>query len=154
MKTESLNRQEHLFFLATENVFIHVNRPYKIQNEMIETINFVPDASIIRSFHELNKSGFDCYNFLRLPKGEMLMSLFDPELRKTSAPFSALESPFLLADDEDDDEDWDEEDEDWDDEDEDEDWDDEDDEDWDDEDDEDWDDEDEDWEDEDEDSDK
>jgi hypothetical protein len=150
MKTESLNEQEHLFFLATDNVFIHVNRPYRIQDQMIETTNFVPDASIIRSFHELNESGFDCYNFLRLPKGEMLMPPIDPEHRKTSAPSSCLESPFLLADDDedDDDEDWDEEDEDWDEEDEDDDWDDEDDEDWDDEDD-DWDDEeDEDWDDE------
>jgi hypothetical protein len=148
MKTESQKKQEHVFFLATENLVLHVNEPFRIRQDMIEMKNFVPEAFIMHHFQESKYEAIPYCNYLKLSKGEMLMSGLDPETREGSGRFSKVESPFSpdkipqqLKDDED------EEDEDWDDE-EDEDWDDED-EDWDDEEDEDWDDEDEDWDDED-----
>jgi hypothetical protein len=128
---------------------LHVNEPFRIRQEIIETKNFVPEAFIIHHFQDSRYNSFPYCNYLKLSKGEMFMSALDPEVKKGSRQFSQVESPFSpdnlflrFKDDED------EEDDDWDDE---EDWDDED-EDWDDED-EDWDDEDEDWDDEDEDED-
>jgi hypothetical protein len=152
MKMESQKQQHHVFFLATENVFIHVNEPFKIQQDMIETRNFIPEASMIRHFQEYNKAGIDCYSFLKLTKGEKLMPAFEALSIEDSELFSGVVSPFSLADEDDtEDEDWDEDDEDWDDEDEDwdeddEEWDDEEEEEWEDEEDEDLEDEDEDWE--------
>lgn len=135
---ESQKQQHHVFFLATENVFIHVNEPFRIQQDMIESRNFIPEASMIRHFQEYNKAGIDCYSFLKLTKGDKLMPAFEAVTMDDSELFTEVVSPFSLADDDfdEDEEDWDDEDEEWDEEDED--WD-EDDEDWD-EDDEDWDD--------------
>jgi hypothetical protein len=141
MKMESQKQQEHVFFLATENIFIHVNKPFKIQQEMIETRNFIPEALMIQQIQESKRAEIDCNSFLKVTRGEKLMSGLESELWKMEDEL--LDQKFLsLADEEDEDgdeEDWDEEDEDWDEEDED--WDDED---------EDWDEEDEDWDDEDE----
>jgi hypothetical protein len=148
MKIESQKKQEHVFFLATENMVLHVNEPFQIRQDIIEMKNFVPEAFIIHHFQESKYSELPYCNYLKFSKGEMLMSALDPEVKKGSRRLSRVESPFStdkvflrFKDDED------EEDDDWDDEEE---WDDED-EDWDDED-EDWDDEDEEWDDEDEDT--
>jgi hypothetical protein len=139
MKMESQKQQEHVFFLATENIFIHVNKPFRIQHEMIESRNFIPEALMIQQIQESKRAEIDCNSFLKVTRGEKLMAGLEFELWKMEDEL--LEQKFLsLADEEDnDEEDWDEEDEDWDEEDED--WDDED---------EDWDEEDEDWDDEDE----
>jgi hypothetical protein len=140
MKMESQKQQEHVFFLATENIFIHVNKPFRIQHEMIESRNFIPEALMIQQIQESKRAEIDCNSFLKVTRGEKLMAGLEFELWKMEDEL--LDQKFLsLADDEEDndEEDWDEEDEDWDEEDED--WDDED---------EDWDEEDEDWDDEDE----
>jgi hypothetical protein len=142
MKMESQKQQEHVFFLATENIFIHVNKPFRIQHEMIESRNFIPEALMIQQIQESKRAEIDCNSFLKVTRGEKLMAGLEFELWKMEDEL--LDQKFLsLADDADEDggdeEDWDEEDEDWDEEDED--WDDED---------EDWDEEDEDWDDEDE----
>lgn len=140
MKMESQKQQEHVFFLATENIFIHVNKPFRIQQEMIESRNFIPEALMIQQIQESKRAEIDCNSFLKVTRGEKLMAGLESELWKMEDEL--LDQKLLsLADDEEDndEEDWDEEDEDWDEEDED--WDDED---------EDWDEEDEDWDDEDE----
>ena len=142
MKMESQKQQEHVFFLATENIFIHVNKPFRIQQEMIESRNFIPEALMIQQIQESKRAEIDCNSFLKVTRGEKLMAGLESKLWKMEDEL--LDQKFLsLADDADEDggdeEDWDEEDEDWDEEDED--WDDED---------EDWDEEDEDWDDEDE----
>jgi len=142
MKMESQKQQEHVFFLATENIFIHVNKPFRIQQEMIETRNFIPEALMIQQIQESKRAEIDCNSFLKVTRGEKLMAGLESELWKMEDEL--LEQKILsLADEEDqnggDEEDWDEEDDDFDDEDED--WDEED---------EDWDEEDEDWDDEDE----
>ncbi len=140
MKMESQKQQEHVFFLATENIFIHVNKPFRIQHEMIETRNFIPEALMIQQIQESKRAEIDCNSFLKVTRGEKLMAGLESELWKMEDEL--LDQKFLSLADEDeednDEEDWDEEDEDWDEEDED--WDDED---------EDWDEEDEDWDDED-----
>jgi hypothetical protein len=149
MKTESQKKQEHVFFLAAENLVLHVKEPFRIRQDMIEGKNFVPEAFLMHHFQENKYEAIPYCNHFKFSKGEMLMSALNTEAREGSARFSKVESPFSpdripqqMKDDEDEeDEDWDDEDEDWDDEDED--WDEED---------EDWDDEDEDWDDEDEDS--
>ncbi len=141
MKMESQKQQEHVFFLATENIFIHVNKPFRIQHEMIESRNFIPEALMIQQIQESKRAEIDCNSFLKVTRGEKLMAGLESELWKMEDEL--LDQNFLSLADEDeednDEEDWDEEDEDWDEEDED--WDDED---------EDWDEEDEDWDDEDE----
>ncbi|MCI0446292.1 hypothetical protein L0244_11055 [bacterium] len=141
MKMESQKQQEHVFFLATENIFIHVNKPFRIQHEMIESRNFIPEALMIQQIQESKRAEIDCNSFLKVTRGEKLMAGLESELWKMEDEL--LDQKFLSLADEDeednDEEDWDEEDEDWDEEDED--WDDED---------EDWDEEDEDWDDEDE----
>jgi len=140
MKMESQKQQEHVFFLATENIFIHVNKPFRIQHEMIETRNFIPEALMIQQIQESKRAEIDCNSFLKVTRGEKLMAGLESELWKMEDEL--LDQKFLSLADEDegdsDEEDWDEEDEDWDEEDED--WDEED---------EDWDEEDEDWDDED-----
>jgi hypothetical protein len=141
MKMESQKQQEHVFFLATENIFIHVNKPFKIQHEMIETRNFIPEALMIQQIQESKRAEIDCNSFLKVTRGEKLMAGLESELWKMEDEL--LDQKFLsLADEDEEDndgEDWDEEDDDFDEEDDD--WDDED---------EDWDEEDEDWDDEDE----
>jgi hypothetical protein len=138
---ESQKQQEHVFFLATENIFIHVNKPFRIQHEMIESRNFIPEALMIQQIQESKRAEIDCNSFLKVTRGEKLMAGLEFELWKMEDDL--LDQKFLSLADEDeednDEEDWDDEDEDWDEEDED--WDDED---------EDWDEEDEDWDDEDE----
>lgn len=154
MKMESQKQQEHVFFLATENIFIHVNKPYRIKHEMIETRNFIPEALMIHQIQESKRADIDCNSFLKVTRGERLMPGFESETWNIEDELLNRNSLQLEDDggdkDEDDwddeDEEWDEEDEDWDEEDEE--WDEED-EDWEDEDDVD-DDDDEDWEDEDE----
>lgn len=140
MKMESQKQQEHVFFLATENIFIHVNKPFRIQHEMIESRNFIPEALMIQQIQESKRAEIDCNSFLKVTRGEKLMAGLESELWKMEDEL--LDQKFLSLADEDegdsDEEDWDEEDEDWDEEDED--WDEED---------EDWDEEDEDWDDED-----
>jgi hypothetical protein len=135
MKIESQKQPEHVFFLATENIFIHVNQPFKIQQEMIETRNFIPEAFMIHQIQESKQNGIDCNSFLKIARGEKLMPALEVETWERSEELLMnWDSPLSLEDDGgDEDEDWDEDEEDWDEEDED--WDEED-EDWDDEDDE------------------
>ncbi len=141
MKMESQKQQEHVFFLATENIFIHVNKPFRIQHEMIETRNFIPEALMIQQIQESKRAEIDCNSFLKVTRGEKLMAGLESELWKMEDEL--LDQKFLSLADEDEEgngeEDWDEEDDDFDEEEDD--WDDED---------EDWDEEDEDWDDEDE----
>ena len=141
MKMESQKRQDHVFFLATENIFIHVNKPFRIQHEMIESRNFIPEALLIQQIQESKRAEIDCNSFLKVTRGEKLMAGLESELWKMEDEL--LDQKILSLADEDeegnDEEDWDEEDDEFDEEDDD--WDDED---------EDWDEEDEDWDDEDE----
>ena len=148
MKMESQKQQEHVFFLATENIFIHVNKPYRIKHEMIETRNFIPEALMIHQIQESKSADIDCNSFLKVTRGERLMPDFESETWNTEDELLNRNSLSLEDDGGDKDEDdWDDEDEDWDEEDEE--WDEEDEE-WEDEDDVDDEDDDEDWEDEDE----
>lgn len=131
---------DDVFYLATDRVMVPVKEPYRIQERMIEMKNFVPEAFIIHQFQEYNDLEMECYDYIRVSKGDVLMPSHNSDLNRTPDPCL----PFRGEDDDKDDDDWDDEDDDWDDDDEDwdeddEDWDDEDeDEDWDDEDDEDW----------------
>ncbi|HSE40771.1 MAG TPA: hypothetical protein VLH08_08400 [Acidobacteriota bacterium] len=135
MKIESQKHPDHVFFLATENIFIHVNQPFKIQQEMIETRNFIPEAFMIHQIQESKQYDIDCNSFLKIARGEKLMPALELENFEKDEELFIYNTPFSLEDDGDDeDEDWDEDEEDWDEEDED--WDEEDEE---------WDDEDEDW---------
>jgi hypothetical protein len=133
MKIESQKHPDHVFFLATENIFIHVNQPFKIQQEMIETRNFIPEAFMIHQIQESKQNDIDCNSFLRIARGEKLMPALELETWEKDEELFIYNTPFSLEDDGDD-EDWDEDEEDWDEEDED--WDEEDEE---------WDEEDEDW---------
>jgi hypothetical protein len=134
MKIESQKQPEHVFFLATENIFIHVNQPFKIQQEMIETRNFIPEAFMIHQIQESKQNDIDCNSFLKIARGEKLMPALELETWDKDEELLMWDSPLSLEDDGgDEDEDWDEDEEDWDEEDED--WDEED-EDWDEEDDE------------------
>lgn len=137
MKKMSQLLDNNMLYLATDRVMLHVREPYRIQEEMIEMRNFMPEAFMIHQFREYRDLEMECYDCIRVAKNEASAGLFH------SNP-----GPINLADDDEDDDSWDDDDDDWDDEDE-EDWDEDDDEDWDDEDDEDWDedDEDDDWED-------
>lgn len=147
MREQSPKFQDNLFFHAAANVVLRCNRPFRIQTTMIETQNFIPEASVIHSLHGNDVVGLNRWNSTMGPKGEMWMPALDQETvdRYYWTDSANPIHPALFRDEEDDD-DFDEEDEDWDEDEDDEDWD-EDDEDWD-EDDEDWD-EDEDWDDED-----
>lgn len=135
---KKLRPQRHdVLYLATNRVMYPVKEPYKIQEQMIEMKNFVPEAFIIHQFQEYKDLEMECYDYIRVSKGDILMPSdhVDPNVDPDQ---------FLsVTGDEDEDDDFDDDD-DWDDDEEDEDWD-EDDEDWDDDEDEDWDDEDEDW---------
>ena len=134
---------EDMYYLATDRVMLHVKEPYRIQKEMIEMKNFVPEAFMIHQFQEYKNLEMECYDCIRAPKTAGAFPAPDLNSFVDADPFR------LAPDDDDEDDDWDDEDEDWDEEGEDEDWDEED-EDWDEEDeDEDWDEEDEDWDDED-----
>lgn len=144
MKIESRKRSEHILFLATENVILHVNQPYTIRQDMIESKNFIPEAFLMHQFHESKDFGIQS---LRTKLSEEVpggpagpATPFDPFSRFVTRG----EEVSYFSDEDDEDEDWDEdEDEDWDEEDED--WDEEDEE---------WDDEDEEWDNEDEDLDE
>ena len=141
MKTESQKRHEHILFLATENVILHVNQPYKIRHDMIESKNFIPEAFLIHQFQDSKHLAIHSLT-ARLGEGND-RSLF-PDPANLYDPFPAGsrgEITSYFSDEDDEDEDWDDEDEEWD-EDEDEDWDEEDEE---------WDDDEEEWDDEDED---
>lgn len=140
MKMESQKRHEHILFLATENVILHVNQPYKIRQDMIESKNFIPEAFLMHQLLDSKNGGFNTFPN-RLGEGGAAGILAAYSNQTDPRAFPPITNYF--SDEEDDDEDWDDEDEDWDDEDEE--WDDEDEE---------WDDEDEDWEDEDEDLDE
>jgi hypothetical protein len=143
MKMESQKRQEHILFLATENVILHVNQPYKIRQDMIESRNFIPEAFLMHQFHDTKE--MDLGSFPQHPaEGPVSRLLLGSGTTLDPANSSNnFTNYFSDEEEDDDDEDWDDEDEEWD----------EDDEEWDDED-EDWDDEDEDWGDEDEDFDE
>ena len=142
MKIESQKRNEHILFLATENVILHVNQPYKIRQDMIESKNFIPEAFLMHQFHDSRELGIQTFTGkLGEENRPGLMAGF-------AIPFDPFgtrgEGISYLSDEDEGDDDWDdEEDEDWDEEDED--WDEEDEE---------WDDEDEEWDDEDEDFDE
>jgi hypothetical protein len=128
MKMESQKQQEHVFFLATENIFIHVNKPFRIQQEMIESRNFIPEALMIHQIQESKRAEIDCNSFLKVTRGEKLMAGLESEVWKIEDEIWNQNSISLAEGDgddsdeeewDDDDEDWDEEDEDWDEEDED-----------------------------------
>ena len=145
MKMEPQKPQQHVLFLATENVILHVNQPFKIRHEMIETKNFIPEAFLI---HQFNDSGDSAV--LNVLPGINALTKSNRDMLSTLNPFGlTLSDPFrkdvayFSDEDDDEDEDWDEEDEEWDDEDEE--WDEED---------EDWDEEDEDWDEDDDDTDE
>lgn len=142
MKMESQKRHEHMLFLATENVIVHVNQPYKIRQDMIESKNFIPEAFLMHQFHDSKNFGILSLTE-RLGEGNEhgLLTGFSTPYDAFSAGATRREEISYLSDEEDDD--FDDEDEEWDDEDEE--WDDEDEE---------WDDEDEEWDDEDEDLDE
>ena len=136
MKMESQKRQEHILFLATENVILHVNQPYRIRQDMIETKNFIPEAFLMHQFHDSKEISLGAFSqrFGDGSASSVFASYATPSEPASSIPGSDVTT--YLSDEDEDDEDWDDEDEEWDDEDEE--WDDEDEE---------WDDEDEDWED-------
>jgi hypothetical protein len=157
--------QQTLFLLAAEKQLVPVVDRYRVQEEMIETKNFVPGAFMIYHFQDINRTGLTCAGLLKVSEGDKRMLEMHVKFGDRSNPFDEEES-FLFRSDrvhakdekkdgDEDDEEWDEEDEDeedeeWDEDlDEDEEWDDEDEE-WDDDEDEEWDDdedvdEDEDW---------
>jgi hypothetical protein len=145
--------QRFLFLPAAEKMFIPVVERFKVQEEMIETKNFVPEALMIYHFQDINRSIKSFCGITRVSEGDERMLSMLAKPGDSSNPFDE-EEPFLYLakkakdeeeadDDEDDDEEWDDEDEDDDDEDwdedvEDDDWED-DDEEWDEDEDEDWD---------------
>jgi len=140
MRKEYQN-QDELFFLATDAVVIRCKQPYKIQEEIIETENFVPEAFVIHHFQKENSGALNSTGE-PMSQGELLLRQFEfqPEMiagsNSDSSPSKGLYK--LENGGDDDEEDWDEEDDDWDEDEEDEeDWED-DEEEWD-EDDEDWD---------------
>jgi hypothetical protein len=153
MKKESQRRNDDVFFLATQNVAVHVREPYRIQSDFIETENFVPEAFMMHHLQRKDSLSVDP----GVPLAEGWLAQLNPLLQMQTDYTSPISAPFvkdgeleLLRDDVDEDaeeEDWDDEDE------EDEEWD-EDEEDWD-EDEEDWDEDEDEWdEDEDEDEDE
>lgn len=132
MKKMSQSLDNNMLYFATDRVMFHVREPYRIQEEMIEMKNFVPEAFMIHQFQEYRDLEMECYDCIRVSKtGE----------RSGPVSHPVQVDGFKLGDEDGDDDNWDDEDDDWDDED-DEDWDEDDEDDWDDEDDEDWDDED------------
>src|SRR5262245_57044942 len=97
------------FFLATENIFIHVNKPFAIQPEMIETRNFIPEALMIQQIQESKRAEIDCNSFLKVTRGEKLMAGLESEVWKIEDDLWNQNS-ISLADDGGDDtneEDWD-----------------------------------------------
>lgn len=148
--------QQTLFLLAPEKQLIPVVDTYRVQEEMIETKNFVPEALMIYHFQDINRNRMTWTEFLKVSEGDKRMLDMHVKFGDCSNPLDG-ETFLVLSDrvqakDEkedggDEDEDWEDEDdedgdedEDWDDDlDEDEDWD-EDDEEWDDDEDEEWDD--------------
>src|SRR5437763_13966487 len=107
MKKLSQEPQEHVFFLATENLVLRVKEPYRIQQQMIEMKNFVPEAFMIHHFQESKEAALDCNNYLKLSRGEMIVppSLFDPR---------NSQSDLWMAPGEDgDDDDWEDDDDEW-----------------------------------------
>lgn len=133
MKKMSQTPDNNMLYLATDRIMFHVREPYRIQEEMIEMKNFVPEAFMIYQFQEYRDLELECYDCIRVAKRNVPVSVQNSQPNQPES--------FMVSDGDGDDEDWDDDDEDWDDED-DEDWDEDDEEDWDDEDEEDWDDED------------
>lgn len=150
--------QQTLFLLAAEKQLIPVVDTFRVQEEMIETKNFVPEALMIYHFQDIKRSGMTCAGFSEVSEGDKRMLDMHVKFGTSSNPFDVKE-PFLFLvkkakdedeadDDDEEDEDWDEDDDDdddeeWDEDVEEDDWED-DDEEWDEDEDEDWDDEDED----------
>ena len=131
------NESQLLFFLATENVVIHVKERYQIQEGIIEIRNFVPEAFLIHQVQNENRKQRDFVIEGGMPMmlvervGDTIIEGINPG---ESLPLKRHHLELGDQDDDDkkpdeDDEDWDEEDEDWDEEDED--WDEDVDEDWD-----------------------
>ena len=144
MKIESQKRNEHILFLATENVILHVNQPYKIRQDMIESKNFIPEAFLMHQFHDSKEFGVPTFAGRPGEENKSGLGAFPTPYDPFSPFVTRGEGVSYLSDEDEGDDDWDdEEDEDWDEEDED--WDEEDEE---------WDDEDEEWDDEDEDLDE
>lgn len=149
--------QQTLFLLAAEKQLIPVVDPFRVQEEMIETKNFVPEALMIYHFQDIKRSEMICAGFSEVSEGDKRMLDMHVKFGASSNPFDENEPFLFLAkkakdedeadDDDEDDEDWDEDDDDddeeWDEDVEEDDWED-DDEEWDEDEDEDWDDEDED----------
>ena len=140
-------------FYAGPKQLIPIVDNYRVQEEMIETKNFVPEALMFYHFQDINRTGMKYAGLLKVSEGDKRMLEMHVKFGSDSNPFDDDQLYLSLAkskdeekkddeDEEDDDEEWEEgeeDEEDWDDEDaDDEDWDDED-EDWDEDEDEDWD---------------
>jgi hypothetical protein len=131
-----------VFFLAGHNVVLHVKEPYKIQQQMIESENFVPEAFIIHQLQGENPLSMQGL-VLHASKDKVLVPPFNWKDRANLDMLLSPEDEEGGDDDdwedddeedwdEDDDEDWDEDDEEeWDEDDDEEEWDDDEDEDWD-----------------------
>jgi hypothetical protein len=143
--------QQTLFLVTEEKQLIPVVDVFRVQEEMIETKNFVPEALMIYHFQDINRTGITCTDLLKVSEGDRRMLDLRVKFGDYVNPFDDEESFLSLAkkddekggdDEEGDDEEWDEEDDDDEDEEE---WDEDlDEEEWD-EDDEDWDEDEEDW---------
>jgi hypothetical protein len=141
----------HFYFSGAKQL-IPIVENYRVQEEIIETKNFVPEALMIYHFQDINRTGMKYAGLLKVSEGDKRMLEMHVKFGSDSNPFDDDQLYLFLSkskdeekddkDEEDDDEEWEEgeeDEEDWDDEDvDDEDWDDED-EDWDEDEDEDWD---------------
>src|SRR5262245_22707687 len=139
----------HFYFSGAKQL-IPIVETYRVQPEMIETKNFVPEALMFYHFQDINRTGMKYAGLLKVSEGDKRMLEMHVKFGSDSNPFDEDQLYLFLSkakddekdEDDEDDEEWEEgeeDEEDWDDEDvDDEDWDDED-EDWDEDEDEDWD---------------